>query len=345
MSDKKFSMKEIKQYTLNNKYPLSLHWAITSSCNLRCTHCYMDKHNSYVALENAKEIINFIKEKGFLIVTLSGGECITHPNFIEIYMELKKAGMLINIFTNGTAFTDEIIQMLGEYKPNKVEISIYGYDDESFLKTTGVKGGFELFLNNLAKLKKLDINVLVKAPITKKNCDNLKDFIKIADENQLEYKFGTFVFPMLNGDKQTLIERLEAKEIVDIEFENEENCNLFKKLVNEKQGTYVDFDNKCSACVNNFVINSDNSFSYCGMMIEPRFKFNNKCEIEDAYSKVIEYREEVKKMYNNGPCCKCEKAPFCPGCPAHLMLENGQTSVCNDYFRQVVDMKLEYIRD
>ena len=48
MSNGRFSIKGIKEYTLKNKYPLSVHWAITSSCNFRCTHCYMDKNANYV---------------------------------------------------------------------------------------------------------------------------------------------------------------------------------------------------------------------------------------------------------------------------------------------------------
>lgn len=343
MSNKRFSIKEIKEYTLKNKYPLSVHWAITSSCNLRCTHCYMEKNSSYVSLENALQIISFLKKKGFLIVTLSGGECITHPNFKEIYMELKKSGMLINIFTNGTAFNDEIIELLGKYKPNKVEISIYGNDDESFYKTTGVRNGFTLFEKNVKALKQLNINVLIKAPITQKNCNHLNSFIDIAKKNNTEYKFGTFVFPMLNGDKETLKERLQAKDIIDIEFKDETNLNLFKDMVNKKGFNTVKFDNKCSSCLNNFVINSDCSFSYCGMMLEPKFKFSNEYEIEEAYLKVIDYRSIVEEMYNDSPCSTCLKAAYCPGCPAHLMLENGNCTECNKYFNEVIKVKLSKV--
>lgn len=344
MSNGRFSIKGIKEYTLKNKYPLSVHWAITSSCNLRCTHCYMDKNATYVSLESALEIIEFLKEKGFLIVTLSGGECITHPNFKEIYMALKRAGMLINIFTNGTAFNDKIIEMLGKYKPNKIEVSIYGHDNDSFYKTTGVKHGYKLFENNIKKLKELGINVLIKAPITKKNCSNLDKFINIAKSNKIEYKFGTFVFPMLNGDKVTLNERLAAKEIIDIEFNDEHNLELFKKLVNNKGFNKVEFNDKCSSCLNNFIINSDNTFSYCGMMIEPKFKFTNRQEIEQAYINVMDYRDKVKKMYYGSPCSSCKMASYCPGCPAHLILENGEVTKCNNYFKEVTESKLSKIQ-
>lgn len=345
MTNRKFSLKEIKDYTLENSRPLSVHWAITSSCNLKCTHCYMDKNPTYVSLKSALETITFLKEKGFLIVTLSGGECITHPYFKIIYTELKKAGMLVNIFTNGTAFTDEIFEVLGEYKPNKVEVSIYGYDEESFYNTTGSRVGFSLFKKNIKRLKELNINTLIKAPITKKNKDILDNFIDFAKEENLEYKFGTYIFPMLNGDKRTLKERLEPEEIIEIEFKDNKSIELFNDLVDRKDFKEVRFEEKCSACLNNFVLNSDNSFSYCGMMIEPRFKYNYYEDIEEAYNKVLKYREKVKETYMNSPCAKCKVASYCPGCPAHLLLENVDYKKCNKYFKDVTELKLMKCRD
>lgn len=343
MKNNVFSMKKIKEFTLENGYPLSVHWAITESCNLRCTHCYMDKKPQFVPLEIALEIIRFLKKNGFLIVTLSGGECTTHPNFKEIYKALKDSGMIVNIFTNGTAFNEDILQLLGQYKPNKVEISIYGKDEENFYMTTGVKDAFKYFKKNVKALKELGIRVLLKAPITKKNFQYLNDFIDISKENNTEYKFGTFVFPMLTGDKITLKERLEPKEIVNIEFDDENNLDMFRKLVKDKGFNKVNFNSKCSSCMNNFVLNSDCSFSFCGMMIEPKFSFNDYKTIETAYNDVISYRKKVQKLYEAGPCSKCENVAYCPGCPAHLMLENGNTNTCNEYFKEVTQLKLSRV--
>lgn len=343
MNNQQFSMKKIKDFTLEKGYPLSVHWAITSSCNLRCTHCYMEKEPKYVSLDVALKIIKFLKKKGFLIVTLSGGECITHPNFKEIYLALKEAGMLVNIFTNGTAFDEETLKLLGKYKPNKIEISIYGKDEDSFYETTGIRGGFKLFQKALKVLKELDVQVLLKAPITKKNCNNLNDFINISDENNVRYKFGTFVFPMLDGNRITLNERLEPKDIIKIEFKEEKNLKLLKKLVDNKGFSKVSFNSKCSSCLNNFVLNSDSSFSYCGMLLEPKFCFSDEKSMEKAYKDVIEYRKVVEKLYLQGPCSQCIKGLYCPGCPAHLILENGNSKTCNEYFKNVTELKLKKI--
>ena len=344
MNNSKFSLKEIKDYTLEKGLPLSVHWAITSSCNLKCTHCYIHKDSSYVSLKTALETISFLKEKGFLIVTLSGGECLTHPYFNLIYTQLKKAGMLVNIFTNGTAFTEEIFELFKEYKPNKVEVSIYGHDTTSFYNTTGSKDGFTLFRNNIKRLKELNINTLIKAPITNKNKDILDKFINLAKEENLNYKFGPFVFPMLNGDKMTLAERLEPNEIINIEFKDDNTKALLNDLVNKNGFREIMFEEKCSACLNNFVLNSDNSFSYCGMMIEPRFKYTGYDDIEEAYNKVLQYRDKVNEMYNNSPCKSCLNCKYCPGCPAHLLLENNDITICNDYFKRVTDLKLQIIK-
>ena len=132
-----FSIDKIKEYTEDKKVPFSVHWTLTENCNLRCLHCYMAKKPRYVTLNDAEYIVPFIKEKGFLKITLSGGECMLNPDFTSIYKLLKRAGFLISIITNGTVFSAEIKNLFREYPPYEFYISIYGDDESSFQKATG----------------------------------------------------------------------------------------------------------------------------------------------------------------------------------------------------------------
>ena len=96
---RQFNTKMIKEYTQKNRLPFMLHWVLTETCNLNCTHCCVPKTPKFTDLDSAKYIIKFLKEKGFFLITLSGGECLLHPNFEEIYMELKRSAMYIAVFT------------------------------------------------------------------------------------------------------------------------------------------------------------------------------------------------------------------------------------------------------
>lgn len=338
----KFNIGELKEWTKEERMPFILHWNITETCNLRCTHCCVPKRPQFVDLESALTTIDFLKKKGFFLITLSGGECLLHPNFKEIYMAIKRAGMYVNVFTNGTTLTPELKELFAEYQPRKVEVSVYGYDEKSFYETTGSKKGYDLFLDTLNFLKEHKIRTVVKAPITNKNCDHLKEFIELASKYDAEYKFGTFVFPRLDGDLEPLNERLPFEKAVSIEFTDDKARNGYCDRVRSKGCITEDFKIKCSACTNSYMLNPDNSFSFCGMMIEPKFTFGKEKSIEEAFAEVSNYRDDVIEMYNNGPCKKCKYGNVCPGCPAHLQLETGNIDTCNEYFLNITKEKLRY---
>lgn len=326
--NKKFSLSEYRTYTREQRIPYSLHWTITESCNLRCKHCFIPKTTQRVSLEDAEWISDFLKEKGFLSIALSGGECLTHPNFKEIYTLLKKKGFLVSVLTNGTLFSGEIKRLFQEYPPYKVELSIYGHDEESFYQTTGQKNGVENFLDCLSFLQKNAIDTLIKAPITKRNYDKLSTFISIAKKHGMQYKFGTYIYASLDGTKDVLEDRIDVK---DFEVVAKQDDSFLKEFANKKREGKISFDEKCGACTNNYILNPDNSFSFCAMLMQPKFYFQ-KDTLQDAFDKVKDYRKIVQKQYEESPCAKCKYGALCPSCPAHLKLENDTHLQCANYF-------------
>ena len=341
----KFSIAYAKEYTKEHKLPFIVHWNLTESCNLRCTHCCVPKKPVFVSLEDARKTIKFLKEKGFFLVTLSGGECTTHPDFPRIYEALIDNGFYVSIFTNGTHFTPEIKEVLRHYPPRKVEVSCYGVDAPDFKNTTGSDTGYDEFLDTLQFLKDSRIRTVVKAPITVKNASHIQNFIRLADRFDAEYKFGTFVFPGLDGNKDVLSDRLQVEPTVDIEFSDEGHMMGFVDRANSMGTDKNPIDIKCAAMSNSFTLNPDNSFSFCGIMSYPRFRFgfqHGDIPIQKAFEAVIAYRETVREMYEESPCGNCSMANVCPGCPAHLLLENGDYRSCDEYFRDGTLCKLEY---
>ena len=83
-------------------------------------------------------------------------------------MELKRAGMYISVFTNGTTLSKKHKLLFKKYPPRKVEVSVYGIDNETFKSTTGADKGYDDFLDALEFFKEEKIRTIVKAPITKK---------------------------------------------------------------------------------------------------------------------------------------------------------------------------------
>ena len=58
---------------------------VTQACTERCVHCYIPEYNPiYLPFENIKKAIDELREMGGLTLSLSGGECMMHPDFDRI---------------------------------------------------------------------------------------------------------------------------------------------------------------------------------------------------------------------------------------------------------------------
>ena len=340
----KFSIENYEIYTANHRIPYSVHWTITEKCNLRCSHCFLSQKQIETKLEDALYIIDFLKEKGFFKVALSGGECLLHPHFKEIYTALKKAGMHIDIFTNGTVLTDKLKQLFIDMKPAKMEISIYGDSDEAYFNSTSSRNAYSSLIKTFDFLKEQNIHTTIKAPITKFNIDSIDNFIEIAKNYQFDYKFATYIFKASDGSDAPLNCRVDYQSAVDIEIGHEKNFDGFISKIKKYGLKGISFVEKCSACRNAFTINADNSFSFCGIMLEPKFHFTAET-IERAFNQVNAYRQDVIDMYNQSPCSKCAISNACTGCPAHLIRENGNYNMCNQYLKQMTNYKIELIKN
>jgi len=318
------------------------HWEIISNCNLKCKHCYIDDKKQKISLENALNIIKYLKKAGIFYVILSGGETLLHPNFKEIYLELKKAGMTVTVFTNGTLINDEIIKLFNEFKPYDLEISIYGADEISFEKFTDKKNLYEKFVNNL-RLLSINQNIKIKIPLTKSIHPYLNQIKILCSELDIPFSISKYIYPSLNGSAHTLKERLSTNSLVKYEFKEEQyGLSHFKQNLN-KQGFSKKSKLECSASKNIIVINPDMSLSFCGMMREPKEYFFDYKSFMQAKSNMQNFRLKVEGYYNQSECSNCVYANLCSGCPALSLTHNNSYTSCISYFKQYIEEKLSYL--
>lgn len=173
--------------------PLSILWELTNNCNFNCPFCYINtdlaKRYPYLALDEARNIIDELVEMGMLFCCLSGGECLLHPHFLEIYRYLKQKGVLVTVFTNGSLINTKILNVFREYKPYKVEISIYGLSDSVFRYTTNSAKSWnaEIVLDAIEQLKSMDINVRCKSPITTLNKSDILKIQAWCNKRGIDY--------------------------------------------------------------------------------------------------------------------------------------------------------------
>lgn len=133
-----------KEKWVKQRLPYSVLFELTARCNMNCVHCYLQNVHDTKELSYDKiiEIIDILYEKGIVFLTFTGGEILLRKDFVDIYLYAKKKGFLVELFTNGYLFDDKIIDVLAEYPPLLVDISLYGASENTYRKVTGLQNAF-----------------------------------------------------------------------------------------------------------------------------------------------------------------------------------------------------------
>jgi len=69
---------------------------ITQACTERCVHCYIPEYNPlFLPFGKLREVIDEFREMGGLCLSLSGGECMLHPDFDRIVRYAREKDLIV----------------------------------------------------------------------------------------------------------------------------------------------------------------------------------------------------------------------------------------------------------
>lgn len=172
--------------------PLSGQFELTPLCNFDCKMCYShltkdQMHNgSLLTVEQWKQIIDEAYAAGLIRVMLTGGECLTYPGFKELYLYLHSLGCEIRVLTNGTLLDDSWIRFFQDHPPILIQISLYGFDDDSYERVTGHRM-FSVVSANIRKALNAKLPVSLAVTPSKYMGDGILDTVRAA------HSFGTSI--------------------------------------------------------------------------------------------------------------------------------------------------------
>jgi MoaA/NifB/PqqE/SkfB family radical SAM enzyme len=105
--------------------PLLAQVVVTRRCNLACGYCNeYDDVSSPVPTEVLKAQIDHLASFGTLVITLTGGEPLLHPQLDEIIKHIVGHGIVCTLISNGYAMTPRWIERLNAAQLTLVQISI-----------------------------------------------------------------------------------------------------------------------------------------------------------------------------------------------------------------------------
>jgi MoaA/NifB/PqqE/SkfB family radical SAM enzyme len=127
-------------------------------CNLSCGYCNeYDKKSKPVPLEEMYRRIDHLGRLGTSVITISGGEPLTHPQLDEVVRRIRKNGAIAGMITNGYLLNQERIERLNHAGLDHMQISIDNLEpDEVSMKSLKV---LDKKLELLAQFAEFHINI------------------------------------------------------------------------------------------------------------------------------------------------------------------------------------------
>lgn len=124
---------------------------VTENCQLSCSYCYGSfgaKKKKTLSAEDIDILIAQLKENGFTIFRLIGGEPLLHKDIVKsLILKLSSINSSkIELYTNGLLLTEEFLCFCKEYNV-KLAIGIFGANDTECATITGAKNVFNKHLD------------------------------------------------------------------------------------------------------------------------------------------------------------------------------------------------------
>lgn len=343
---------------------ISFDLEITARCNNHCRHCYInlpagDKEvkKRELSCEDIKEIVNEAVSLGALWCLITGGEPLLREDFFDIYLSLKKKGLLISVFTNATLITKAHIKLFKEYPPRDIEVSVYGVSKESYERVTRKAGSFAAFHRGLDLLLGNGLNVRLKAMALRTNLHEQLAIARFCRERVKDcFRFDPFLHLRYDGDPtrnaEIKAERLSPEEIVALEQSDPERFQALEKecdtlIVPQLSHTTSNHLVRCGAGTASFSLSYDGLFRLCPSLWHPDCVYDLKQgTLTDAWRNFVPQVRAMRSERSDflETCQVCPLINLCMWCPAHASLETGELDAPVTYFCQVAHARAKALK-
>jgi radical SAM protein with 4Fe4S-binding SPASM domain len=352
--------KEIQDFPLwdkmkRNRKVFSFDLEITARCNNDCSHCYicLSPVNHVVREQELTpaEIGRIAEEAvalGAVWVLITGGEPLLREDFAEIFLLLKRKGLLVSVFTNATMVRQEHVDLFLQFPPRDIEVSVYGATKETYERVTRRPGSFDAFQRGLGLLLDNGVKVRLKAMALRSNVHELAKISEFCRARTKDYyRFDPLLHLRFDGNaarnRSIIAERLTPEEIVAVERSDSERFGGLEKncanLINEEFcRTGCDHLFHCGAGNGSFSVSYDGKFRLCSSLWAPETMYDLRAgTLKEAWEQTI---PRVRNLRSKNPeflgsCRKCPLINLCLWCPAHAYLESGAMDTRVEYFCQV----------
>ncbi len=345
----------------SNNRIISFDLEVTARCNNDCGHCYIclpagDKaaRKAEPNLEEIMNVADWAVKMGALWCLITGGEPLLRDDFEDIYIGLKKKGLLVSVFTNACLIDEGHIELFKKYPPRDIEVTVYGVTRDTYEAVTRRPGSFDAFMRGLNLLLDAGLKVRLKAMAIRSNSHELPVIARFCRERTKDYfRFDPLLHLRLDRNparnEEIKSERLRPEEIVALEMADHERFGALEKgcdkLINPG---FCDIKCNhlfhCGTGVGSFTMGCDGKMRLCSSLRQPDCVYDIRKGLkhqawQEFVQSVRDMRSENEEFLKT--CRRCPIINLCSWCPAHAYLEEGSMDAQVPYFCSVAHARAE----
>jgi radical SAM protein with 4Fe4S-binding SPASM domain len=344
--------------------PLSFDLEVTARCNNDCRHCYIvlpADDRAAQARELSVAAISRIADQavklGAVWCLLTGGEPLLRPDFADLYLALKRKGLLVSVFTNATLVQEEHVALWKKYPPRDIEVTVYGVTRETYERVTRKPGAFDRFMRGLDLLLDSGVRVRLKAMAIQSNLHEQTAIAEFCRARTKDYfRFDPQLHLRFDGDParnaEIQAERLTPEQVVALERGDPERFDALchrsgELIVPERPHTGCDHLFHCGAGTGSFSVSYDGQFRLCSSLWADGTTYDLRTgTLAEAWFHLvprIRDRRSQRQAFLES-CRRCALVNLCLWCPAHAHLETGALDGTTPYFCAVAHARAEMLQ-
>ena len=315
--------------------------AITVLSMLEITYPLLNSSSDTLDKSIILDVVDQFKKLGLYEITISGGEPLVHPDFVEILQEINKRRLHINLFTNASLLNQKLIDILNEVNVKDVQFSLYGLDYNTFSRVTGTNnlGLFNDYICGIELLSQSSLNVTCAMVIMKGNFHQRHEMLEMCLKNNFNMR-----------SSYRLISTRTSQDVTEFDLDSREKKQLMSEIIaynkmkqEENRKTYL-LENEspkrnimngmCTAGSTSFCLSATGDILPCpGYYFAIGNVYNSKIVDILNSPNALKIKNSSRKDYTK--CSECSYFDFCAFCPGIIHNEGlsrnfDSCSICSE---------------
>ena len=343
----------LDKYFNDNPTIFTLQLDITQACTERCVHCYMPEYKTiHLPFEKIREIIDEFRLQGGIQLSLSGGECMLHPEFKEIIKYARQQDLIVCILSNLTLCNDDMVKLLYDADV-VVQVSLYSMNPITHDRITRREGSFRETTDAIERLRHADVPCFISCPTMKTNYKDYLDVLAYARRLKMDAQTDFIIMGKMNGDTSNLSCRLDLNEtryvLEDVILRSVPmNSEYFNPGKKEEMPSDEEWGKNrvCGACISSICCDAVGDYYPCpafgGVVLGNCYEHDLKW-IWTQSPETIRIRNVKGRDFPK--CIHCRERNYCSVCMCRNYNETGNMFVPSQHFCNVAKLNHEVVAE